>query len=163
MPRPKKRKQYTEKKSRAVYIILNPITKEFYINYTLNKQENLRVAYKDHYTGKRRNTCERILDMKATGIKPCFFILDRLYSTKVEAYHHVIAWTKIFIEQGYTNLDQGNVSEYANNLFENAKKIFENHQTIDVNKAFTCENCEFSYYGRTPCTQRVRSDQHATN
>lgn len=161
MPRPPKKKQYTEKKHRAIYVILNSLTKEFYIDYTLDEYENLRSAYKEHYTGKRNKTREMILKMRAQENKPCYFILEKVYDTKVETYRYVIAWTKVFIEQGYVNLDRGDIIGYTNDLFGTAKTIYENRQTVNVNKVFTCENCVFPNYGRTPCTLKKRGEQNA--
>lgn len=162
MPRPSKRKQYTEKANRIIYVILNPSTKEFYISYTLAGKENIRVIYKDHYTEKRNKTMHMIHQMKLKNVHPCFFKLDTVFCTKVEAYRVVIAWTKIFIEHGYINLDQGNISEYIKDLFGEAKTIYESKKNIDIDYEFNCNNCLFPTYRRQKCEMKAR-DTNATN
>ena len=110
LPRPPKKNQYKVKEKRCVYVILNPYTREFVVGYTLAQKENIRCAYKGHYIGRKYKTSDMIHQMKALGYHPCYFILDELCCTKVEAYRAVIGWTKIFVEQGYINMDKGEIA-----------------------------------------------------
>ena len=160
MPRPHKQNQYTEKQERSIYILLNPISKVFYIDYTLTP--NLRKMYTEHYIETRSKTREMVRHMKHNLSRPCCFELNRLYCTKVEAYRHVIAWTKIFVEQGYQNIDRGNVSEYINDIFGETKQIYENYKQIVLSEEFACSKCQFPVYKRKICEQKV-GDRDASN
>ena len=141
MPRISQKKQYTEKQSRCIYVILNPKTKEFYIDYTLNEKENLRCAFKAHRTEKRAKTLDMIRRAKEHDVRPCFFKLDELYCTKVEAYHAVIGWAKIFIDREYINVDHSNIECYIEDIFGEAEKYYESKKGVDMTQLFTCERC----------------------
>ena len=141
MPRVPQKKQYTEKQNRCIYAILNPQTKEFFVGYTLNGKENLRCAFKGHRTEERRATKDMIRRAKEQDIRPCFFKLDKLYCTKVEAYHAVIGWTKIFVKQGYINVDHGNIECYIEDIFGEAEKYYKSKKQVNINQNFCCSNC----------------------
>ena len=141
MPRVPQKKQYTEKQNRCIYAILNPKTKEFFVGYTLNGKENLRCAFKGHRTEERRATKDMIRRSKEQDIRPCFFKLDELYCTKVEAYHAVIGWTKIFVEQGYINVDHGNIECYIKDIFGEAEEYYESKKQVNIDQDFCCSNC----------------------
>lgn len=141
MSRVPQKKQYTEKQNRCIYAILNPKTKEFFVGYTLNGKENLRCAFKGHRTEERRATKDMIRRAKEQDIRPCFFKLDELYCTKVEAYHAVIGWTKIFVEQGYINVDHGNIECYIEDIFGEAEEYYENKKQVNIDQDFCCSNC----------------------
>ena len=135
------RKQYTEKQNRCIYIILNIITKEFFVGYTLNGKENLRCAFKAHRTEKRNATKGFMSHTKEQGVHPCFIKLDELYCTKIEAYHAVIGWTKIFVEQGYINVDHGNIENYIEDIFGEAKEYYENKKHVNIDHIICCDKC----------------------
>lgn len=144
-----KKSQYTQKDNRVIYLLLNPLTKEFFINHC---QEKLIIdVFKHHYYGKRFQTKECIEDMKSKGLHPCLFILETISSTKVEAYNFVIAWTKIFLEAGYTNLNEGNILNYINDLHENNLLIYNKRREINIEKKLKCCDCLVSNYGRRQC------------
>ena len=44
------------------------------------------------------------------GLRPCLHVLEEVSCTKVNAYCHVIAWTKVLHDNGYRNLDQSNIN-----------------------------------------------------
>ena len=160
MPRTKKKDQYTKKENRSLYVILDPITKEFYIDYTL--PHCLRNMYTKHYVETLGKTKNMIRQMKEEGRRPCCFKLAEMFCTKVDAYRAVIGWTKIFVEQGYINLDQGNIAEYIHDVFGEAKTIYDQNKNTDIKQNFNCNNCLFPIYKRQKCKLKVRGT-NATN
>lgn len=144
-----KKSQYTEKNDRVIYILLNPITKEFYINHCQEKL--IKDVFKHHCYGKRYQTKECIETLKTEELHPCLFILETINSTKVEAYNYVIAWTKIFSEAGYTNLNEGNILNYIADLSENNLLIYNKRKAIDIENKLKCCNCIVTNYGRKQC------------
>lgn len=144
-----KKSQYTEKNDRVIYLLLNTLTKEFLISHC---QKNLIIdVFRHHYYGKRFQTKESIEDLKTEELHPCLFILEELNSTKVEAYNYVIAWTKIFVEAGYTNLMEGNILNYIAELHENNLLIYNERKMIDIEERLKCCDCLVSNYGRKRC------------
>ena len=160
MPRPSKKKQYIEKDRRSIYLILNPYTKEFYIDYTLTK--NIRQLYIEHCLGNRNKTRDMVFMLQEKGARPCCFNLCELNCTKVEAYRAVIGWTKVFVERGYINVDQGNIECYINDIFGEAKTHYESNKHINIDQKFNCNNCLFPTYKRKKCEMKAR-DGNATN
>ena len=144
-----KKSQYTEKDTRVIYILLNPLSKEFYIGHC--KETSLKHIFQKHYYGERYQTKESVNSLKNQKLHPCLFVLEKLYSTKVEAYNYVIVWTKIFIENGYKNLDTGNILNYINELFKNNLLLYNQHNTLDIKKIIQCKNCVVSNYNRKKC------------
>lgn len=152
MPRPKKKRQYREIKNRTIYLLLHPETKEFYIGHTLS--HNMRSTYKDHYIETKYKTADMIHQLKNETKKPCCFALDELNCTAVHAYRYVIVWTKIFMEQGFINLDTSSVIDYANNLLSENIPLYEERKNINLTEITSCKNCLFHDYGRIKCPLR---------
>lgn len=151
-----KKSQYTEKNDRVIYLLLNPLTKEFFISHC---QKTLIIdVFKHHYYSKRFQTKECIEDLKSEDLHPCLFVLETINSTKVEAYNHVIAWTKIFLEAKYTNLNEGNILNYIADLHENNLLIYNERKEKELEQILNCNNCLVSNYGRKQC--RLYKGEH---
>ena len=159
MPRVPQKKQYTEKQNRCIYAILNPQTKEFFVGYTLNGKENLRCAFKGNRTEERRATKDMIRRAKEQDIRPCFFKLDEFYCTKVEAYHAVIGWTKIFVEQGYINVDHGNIECYIEDIFGEAEEYYESKKQVNIDQDFCCSNCLSQCNGKSKKEPKAKGEK----
>lgn len=149
MPKQKLKSQYTETDERIIYAIVNPITNEFIVNHV--QINGLYDVYKHNHMELRYKTAESIRKLKKQGLKPCCFVLETVKSTKVEAYKHVIVWTKIFLENGYINLDTGNVIDYANDLFEKNQELYNINRERNLKEICSCNNCKFPNYGRAEC------------
>lgn len=142
--------QYTQKENRIIYLLLNPLTKEFFISHC---QEKLILdIFKHHYYGKRYQTKESFEDLKSENLHPCLFVLEKIKSTKVDAYNYVIAWTKVFSEAGYTNLNQGNIINYIEDLYEHNRLIYDKNKEKEILKIIKCADCLVSNYGRQRCS-----------
>lgn len=149
MARPKKKKQYKEIKERTIFVLKNPNTKEFFIGHSLT--HNMRSTYKDHYIEIKYKTENIVRELKSKGLKPCCFELETINCTAVQAYRHIIVWTKIFMEQGYINLDTGTVIDYASDLLPENISLYEERKNINLEEITSCKNCLFPNYGRTDC------------
>ena len=141
MPKCKQPSQYTDVDNRVIYVLINPKTKEFYVNHSTEK--GLKDAYRHHHYGLRYKTADSFSKLKEEGQKPCCFVLEKLSTTKVDAYNHVIVWTKIFIESNYINLDKGNIIDYVNDLFETNHVLYESLRNTNIKELCVCKNCEF--------------------
>lgn len=163
MPSKFRKSQYTQREERVLYVILNPRTKEFYIDYTLKK--NVRQLYIEHCLGNRARTKQMVSDLKNRNMRPCCFRLSDLKCSKVKAYRHVIAWTKKLVENGYKNIDEGNISEYINDIFGETKDIYDGLAYMDskyLDTAFGCSYCLFPVFKKEICNQQ-RGDYDGKN
>lgn len=141
MPKRKQPSQYTDVDNRVIYVLINPKTREFYVNHSTEK--GLKDAYRHHHYGLRYKTADSFVKLKQEGQKPCCFVLEKLRTTKVDAYNHVIVWTKIFIENDYINLDKGNIIDYANDLFDANQVLYDSLKNTNIKELCVCKNCEF--------------------
>ena len=55
------------------------------------------------------------------------------------------------MEQGYKNLDKGNITDYAADLLPENIPLYEERKNTDLCKLTSCENCLFPDYGRKMC------------
>ena len=67
------------------------------------------------------------------------------------AYRYVVVWTRIFLEQGYINLDKGEVISYANDLLEDNIVRYNERKQADLRETCVCQNCVFPNYGNKMC------------
>lgn len=141
--------QYTDKQDRIIYILLNPLSKEFYIGHC--KNTSIKDIFKKHYYCERYQTKKSVKELKNKNLHPCIFILEELFSTKVEAYKYVIIWTKIFIENSYNCLDHGNILNYITELYENNLLLYNERKNININEIIDCKKCLVSNYNRKKC------------
>ena len=148
MPRPRK-SQYTKKEERTLYVLKSPISKKFIVGKTL--APNVRSTYKDHYILSKYKTAGMVEDLKSQGLKPCCFHLETLTCTEVEGYHRLVVWTRLFIENGYEPIEQGNTLNYAMDLLPHNQKLFDELTSLNLNEMLTCSHCLFPNYGREMC------------
>jgi len=149
MPKPNKKRQHKDVQSRTIFLIKDPLTKDFIVDYTLSHR--VRKTYAEHYIGNQWRTESVVRKLKSAGLKPCCFELETLSCTEVEAYRHIVVWTKIFIEKGLSNLDKGTVVYYANELLPVNISLYEERKNESFDSLLACSNCLFPDYGRKMC------------
>lgn len=164
MPRYSRKSQYKDVEIRSIYVLVSPISNEFFVGHC--KKTLLKDVYYQHRIGTRRQTYKCMLHLKEHNVYPCFFELEEVERTKVEAYRYVIAWTKIFIDNQYVALDQGNIKHYINDMFEDVAAIYEERKDVDLKSKCNCKTCVVSNYKRKNCvaqeektTSKQKSDK----
>lgn len=141
--------QYTKTEKRSIYILLFPLSKQSYISHC--RKDLLKSVYQDHLYGERYQTKRFISELKEKNLHPCLFSLEELSCTKVEAFSHVVAWTKIFSDAGYVSLNQGNVSVYIDDLHGETFEIYKKRKKKNISDLITCDRCLVSNYARQKC------------
>ena len=149
MARYSKKSQYKEIEERAIYALHSSIDNYYFIGHC--RKDLLKDVYKDHCRGERYKTAAMAVDLKARGLRPCLHVLEEVSCTKVEAYHHVIAWSKILRDNGYHNLDQGNVSCYVDDMLPDTQSIYDRHCNTVLDDLLRCDNCIVKMYARKLC------------
>ena len=156
MARYSKKSQYKEIEERAIYALRSPIDNACYIGHC--RKDLLKDVYKDHCRGERYKTAAITAALKARGLRPCLHILDTVTCTKVEAYRHVIAWTRILCDNGYHNLDQGNVSCYMDDMLPDTLSIYNRYRNAALDDLLRCDNCIVKMYARKLCPNCTSKD-----
>lgn len=151
MPRYSKKSQYTQIDDRVIYILHSPISNEFFISHC--RKDLLKDVYMDHLHGYRDKTYPFYLAFQQYAIHPCLHVLEEVNCTKVIAFQHVIAWTKLFCDHGYLCLDQGNVSCYIDDMYEYTQSVYTRICNLCLSPLLTCQSCVVKKYKRKICTQ----------
>ena len=149
MPRQSKKSQYTEKRDRTIYALINPVTKEFYISHC--RSDLLKDVFKQHLYGKRYQTEDSFLPLRKENDHPCLFVLDEVFTTKVDAFNYVIVWTKIFSENKLIKLNTGSINDYIEDLYEKNEKLYETRKHVNIEDICSCEKCLVQNYNRRLC------------
>ena len=149
MARYSKKSQYKQIEDRVIYSLHSPVGNDCYIGHC--RKDLLRDVYKDHLRGERYKTEKAVSDCKARGLRPCLHILEEISATKVSAYRHVIAWTKILTERGYAGLDKGEVECYMEDMLDHTRSVYEQYKNTNVSKMMACRRCFVRIYGRKLC------------
>lgn len=149
MPRQSKKSQYKQEKRQVIFLLRSPKTKEFFVGHC--SPNSLIPIFRQHWAGNRNHTNECFTALKKEGIHPCLTVLEECVATDVKAYAHVVAWTKVFVEAGYTPLNQGNVLDYINDMLDDSAAVYEKIKTENLDKICDCSNCEVANYGRERC------------
>lgn len=144
-----KKSQYKDIAERVIYLLLFPATKEFFIFHCPKK--SVRDYYRQHMHGTYYKTKQRVEDLKKQNLRPCFFILEEVTTTKVDAFNYVIVWTKIFSEAGYEGLDHGNVSVYKDDLLDRNVALYNARKDSDLSGKLICEHCLVKIYNHAHC------------
>lgn len=149
MARYSKKSQYTEFQDRVIYILHSSCGKEFYISHC--RKDLLKDVYRDHLRGERYATEAYVKSCKEQDIRICLHILEEVTCTKVQAYQYVIAWTKIFCDNGLIPLNQGNVVCYIEDMYDNTLSIYNQRQNTTLEGLLPCRHCVVKTYGRKLC------------
>ena len=120
----------TQNRKIEIYLIHSPETGEVFVGKCW--EPNSYQAYKDHVRMQKAPTKTLFEGVKKRGIYPKMYLLERLETTEVVAYGHIVAWTKYFSEAGFTVLTHRKTLEYADDLTENNRQIYEQICTIPL-------------------------------
>lgn len=149
MPRQSRKSQYKVEKEQVIFLLRSPKSKDFFVGHC--SPQSLIPIFRQHWAGNRNHTNECFTALKKEGIHPCLTVLEECVATDVKAYAHVVAWTKVFVEAGYTPLNQGNVLDYINDMLDDSAAVYEKIKTENLDKICDCSNCEVANYGRERC------------
>lgn len=148
-----KKSQYTEVKNRSIYLLLSPLSKEFFIGHC--RKDLLKSVFQDHFRGERPHTSDCFTKLREKNLRPCLFELEEVVCTKVEAFNYVVVWTKIFHECGYKSLNKGNIMTYIDDLLDKNVPLYNERKNVNVIDLTTCEKCLVSTYNRKTCSLKT--------
>lgn len=132
---------YTQHNNRNIYVLIFQSINSVYIGQaTLG---SVRAEYNRHMLGKITKTKDYVKDER-----PCLFILETIYETKVKAYHLQIVWSKIFKDMGYQILDKS-LDEYSNKLTDENYQKYQDRK--NKNLELNCQNCIVKTYKNIKC------------
>lgn len=152
MPRHPQKSQYKVVKDRIIFLMRSPLSKEFFVGHC--EPDSLMPIFRQHWAGQRYATEACFTALKKQGIHPCLTILEEVHCTQVQAFRHVIAWTKIFVDGGYVSLNNGNVMDYIEDMYEDSEAIYLLNKGKNISEICSCDACLVTNYGRKICSKR---------
>ena len=146
----KSKTAYTEVATRLIYILHTQDSPYYYIGHC--RYDLIKAVFNAHLREEYYKTRDFVREIKAKGLRPCLHILEEVTSSKVMAYRHVIAWTRIFDDAGFETLDEGHMLAYMGDLFGHALTVFEANKLADIPSILKCDNCAAKTANRVPCS-----------
>lgn len=137
---------YKTKKEYHIFIILHPITNEYYIHFST--ASSLRTIYKTHYTLQNPLTKKMFQEYRYTLYPPEMYSLEMAFCTQPEAYAKQLVWIKYFIEKQYHPLNHRDDLEASNDLFAENTEYLEKIKQHPVSFYINSETRLFANYGR---------------
>lgn len=157
MARYSQKSQYKTIEDRAIYFLRASGGNEFYISHC--RKDLLKDVYRDHLRGERYATEAFIATCKEQGLRPCLHILEEVTCTKVQAYQHVIAWTRIFCDTGFEPLNLGNVVCYMEDMHDTTLAVYTQHKDAVLANLLQCQHCVVKTYCRKLCPDFKEENQ----
>ena len=145
MPHIKTFAQYEEIKNIAVYVILAPVENKFFVGKAIKNA--LRNCFKNHYIYRNVKTKEMFQAAKEQNLVPKMYLLEELETTEAEAYKHVVAWIRYFLDQGYQSLNQDKTFEYALDLMPEVEILYNEIVKNKIDDIICEERDLFPNYG----------------
>lgn len=107
----------------AIYCIISPFAKEFHISKT--GPHRLRKVYSEHYSGRVEKTKILFQRAKDSSCLPPMYVLESGKMSVRMAFRVCVAWTKYFLDHGYTQVTEDILTEYAGDLIETTQKVYD--------------------------------------
>lgn len=144
MPRLKKE---TPTAPRIIFMLLSPFGKKFFIGHC--KEGALRETYRQNLKSRRQLTSRFISEIYPE--RPCVFVLERVDCTTDFAMNLTVAWTKIFVENGYQSYNKGGLQEMSKNLYIDTQALYDKRKNVDIREITACKNCSIPRFNRETC------------
>lgn len=119
----------------AVYCIISPFDKTVYINKT--GAHRLRKAYTEHHCERVAKTAALFKKAKAEKNLPPIYLLESCQMPQRVAFRHCVAWTKYFLDHGYTQVTEDILTEYAQDLIPRTQALYDNIKDRPLEEVLT--------------------------
>ena len=129
-----------------IFVIVSQISNEIYIWKTMH--DRCYKAYKEHVGRRQMRTKELFEQSEQEGEFPLMYRLERVQMTEKKAFQHCVAWTKYFLEHGYSSLSYPMMIRYAEDPLEYTMEIYNSIKERPISDVLTRENCIVSQYRR---------------
>ena len=134
----------TSIKEMDIYVIVSQISNEVFVWKA--KHPNSYQAYKDHANHKFKQTKELFERSEIVGKLPKLYVLETIIATQEEAFRYCVAWTKYFLERGYTSLSSSTLLSYTEDLIPKTDEIYQRIRNCAAEDVLTPERLLVSDY-----------------
>lgn len=116
-----KKRFYEEEKIFTVYA-LHISEEEEYVFVGKTRSPRISAIYSEHICGKRASTAA-YFDKED---RPNLYVLETLWTTEDEAYKHVVAWVKVFQDNGYVCINHEGTLRHAEGILPETLEMVRN-------------------------------------
>ena len=117
----------------VIYVIVSPIDeKKIYISQT--GQHRLRKHYTEHVNLRVPKTEKMFSSAIEAGELPPIYILEANRISKKEAGRRCVAWLKYFLDHGYSQCTEDNLTAFANDLLDQTKQTYDQIKEIPLDE-----------------------------
>lgn len=133
----------------TIYVILSPFNeKAFYISKT--GSDRLRKTYAEHYGLRIAKTKTLFSRAKELNLLPAIYVLKTAKMSDRDAFRRCVAWTKYFLEKGFSQISADILTEYANDLTESTKEFYEKIKDEPLDEVLQPDGGVLPNYGKRP-------------
>ena len=144
----RKPKYRTEKEDFVIYAFTSPVDKKCFVWHC--RKESIRDTYRFHKNFHRY--CSERFMYAVKPHRPCMHVLEEVPQvTVVRAYRYVLAWIRIFIENGYTCYNYDSIIDEANDMLWETQKLYDARKDECLDELLSCERCQVRVYKREQC------------
>ena len=151
-------KMKAESKEYVIYLIVSPIDfKKIYINKTY--PHRLRKTYTEHIKLRVTKTKDMCTEAEGQHSLPPLYILETALMSPSEAFRHCVAWTRYFIDFGYTQITEDILTKYATDLTPETEAYYNLIKSKPIVDILLPEGGIYPDYGTNKKT-RNQTDKH---
>ena len=139
-----------------IYALYNPTRRIAFLGKSYAK--TLAPIYSKHICGKNIYT-KAHFGKAAPFVIPQLSVLEHVIGTYREAYRHLVAWCRVFLDAGYTMLTQEGTVYYAKSLHPATKAIYSSIRTTPLETVLQQEPCEPTKVSSKAPTSKIKSER----
>ena len=129
-----------------IFVIKSQISDEVMVWKT--ESGNCYNAYKNHVHGKNEQSKDLFERSEKAGVFPKMYRIATCEGTFRVGFRYCVAWTKYFLEQGFTSVSYKSLTRYANDLMEDTQEIYDQIKDRPIDEVLTTANCIVETYNR---------------
>lgn len=132
----------------AIYILLSPFDdKKMYISRI--GPHRLRKIYTEHRT-LRVNKTKALFELAAEANSHVpMYLLETSRMTKRESFAHMVAWTRYFLDHGYTQITKDILTDYAEDLVSLSEAYYNSIRELNIDDVISPQNRILPDYAQT--------------
>ena len=132
----------------AIYILLSPFDdKKMYISRS--GPHRLRKTYTEH-TKLRVSKTKALFELAAeANSRVPMYLLETSCMTRRESFAYMVAWTRYFLEHGYTQITKDILTDYAEDLVSLSEAHYNSIQELNIDDVISPQNRILQDYAQT--------------
>ena len=142
----------------AIYVIISPLEeKQFYI--ARSGPGRMHKVYVEHFNLRVKKTKDMFVRAHEANLLPQMYLLETSRLSKRESFRRCVAWTKYFLEKGYSQTTEDILSEYAIDLTKETAAYYEKIKHEPLEELLQPEGGLFPNYKKRSGKTKIDQDR----